>query len=1770
MRAHNPFRKQLQRIFSLLLVLTLLLPAGNALAYEGGSDPVRAEDKIDADLYAALKQGGMSDFIVVMKDKTDPQLLANRAVLASDGQELPAGEQQELVHNYVVMGLLTEAEESQVSLMDYLSKAEKAGDVEHFKSFYIVNSIAVTGNLDAALTIASYPEVEEIVPDRVIAPPPVEETTVSLMSEEALPKTPWNLTSISQDKVRDELKLDGTGVVVGIIDTGVDLNHPALHEGWRGNDPELAQYSWLDLAHDGKSPVPVDEGGHGTHVCGTIMGRHDDQGNYLGVAPGAQWIAARVFDDHGATTTTLIEAGQWMLAPTDAQGNPHPEQAPDIVNNSWGGEAEDENFFRDILNAWRAAGIVPVFSAGNTTNLNPGGPGSIHEPSNFPEAFTVGALKKDDGLAKFSLRGPSAFADYKPDVSAPGVNIRSSMPGGGYGLMSGTSMACPHVSGVFALLKQANPDATVDQLEKAVRDTCTPLTDTAYVSSPNNGYGYGKVNAYNAVKKVQATGNEFGTFTGHIYEVGEDSDVPVIQHAPIGQMFSSSPSTPVETKASDLGGLATVTLKFAAKGSDQWTSREMKLVSGTKRDGTFLAEIAKSELNEGGMQYQIIATDLTGKTTESEIFQAEVTSGVTIGYKQDFETNTDGIEFGGTTPMWEWGVPTAGPSAAASGEKCVGTNLDGSYAGMIDSIMVLPIIDLSEEKTGGKSAALTFKHWYDLGNYEYAIFETAEVWIAEVPQDNSEPQYQMVRSYKNSNDKWEDEYIDLAPYAGKQIYVMFGFRGDLHAKQQEFGWYIDDIQVQEASSKIPATPTAKLVYKPEGVVNVRCNQIDDPSVTSYRLYRGTSPEGPFTQVAEVMKKELTSPYSTAHLNDSPTPQKGTYYYYATAMIGENESKPTKIMSYTFTQGTPVVTFDFEDGAQGWTSTGSPAWTQGTYEIPESTLPQSQIGSRPSKDVFKGKNEGLGMWATELMDFRAASSTYTLTSGDIDLSQVENGVLYYQNWFNTRGRKGFDEYAGMMLDEDRGYVYFSKDGGETWQQQYALDDTTLYDEGSQGQHRIVNAWYTEHIAIPAEYQVSNFRVKFELQTGAVEGESDCGGWYIDDVMITSNTEPVELASAEETVRPFALTSMRPLSGELRTYGTAPSEEGRLPLDGTITMLETGSKYYAEAGTGVFNFTHPVGSFTAVASCRGYRSETFPVTISATEPASFDFVLQPASKNTVSGIVVDELGNPIADAVAFLTGAEDTFRVNVDGTGEFTIRNVYAGEYLLNVSASGCDSVDIPVTVAEGKNSELGKITLKDQTNVQPLREIAYDDGTPESYVNTLMEGRAAAVLMENNGKAVVESIKLMFGADNRHSSQGRPIQYAIYEKNGFDGLPGRILVDYTDAVAGKDQQWTEIRLPAPVVVDGDFFVVYRQVESPEVGALLTVDENSSGVGHNMRLSNGAWYDADEMGAYMIRASVKPFGEQPPATLKSVSAAPSALTVAENAKVLDTLKSSAVQVTLTYSDGTTKTQALSAYLTDAVVKLDGATVNAATAFSADSRAVTVEKDGKTLKLTLTVTVTPEPAPEGGAAWAEAANLTVDQFLNADGNVGFTVDLKNAKNIYALELQVEGTGAFVSVTGLNGFTVLTKDVTDAGNGTFSGTVRLAYTNSAAKAQHQALTHAGLLDVANFTVTSASEEQPAAMTLTKVTVAGAPDLEHSDMAVVTGGTRTAAYQPMVKYDLDQDGDVDLGDLALAVRCYRASSTDDDWNAKQKGDVNRDGVVSVMDFVEIALHINA
>ncbi|GJM76781.1 hypothetical protein HMSSN036_89970 [Paenibacillus macerans] len=287
-----------------------------------------------------------------------------------------------------------------------MRQEQKSGEVKDYKSYFIVNAMAVTSTKEVLDQIALFPEVEKILPNEERFLDKVEIDKQGAAGQGASVKdaaadhagaaavkpssVEWNIAQVNRPEVWAQ-GIDGTGIVVANLDSGVEYTHPALRAKWRGFDaagnivnPEL---NWYD-PHS-HATLPADADGHGTHTMGTMVGSEPDGSNQIGVAPGAKWIAVRIFNP-STTDAIILDGGQWLLAPVDAQGNLHPELAPDVVNNSWGGGSGVDEWFRPIVQAWRDAQIFPEFSAGNTTLTNPGRSRSVANPANYPEALPQG------------------------------------------------------------------------------------------------------------------------------------------------------------------------------------------------------------------------------------------------------------------------------------------------------------------------------------------------------------------------------------------------------------------------------------------------------------------------------------------------------------------------------------------------------------------------------------------------------------------------------------------------------------------------------------------------------------------------------------------------------------------------------------------------------------------------------------------------------------------------------------------------------------------------------------------------------------------------------------------------------------------------------------------------------------------------------------------------------------------------------------------------------------------------------------------------------------------------------------------------------------------------------------------------------------------------------------------------------------------------------------------------------------------------------------
>ena len=399
------------------------------------------------------------------------------------------------------------------------------------RDYAVVNAIAVEdvtlAQLEALAARDDVAEVESDLPVRMELPGPLEPQAEVQAASSGIE---WGVAKIDAPALW-ALGYKGGGVVYASADTGVQWNHPALqgrYRGWKAAKQKARHgYSWWDAIHsdlsgNGTNPcgfgstAPCDDFGHGTHVMGTAVG-DDRAGNQIGVAPRAKWIACRNMEEGVGRPSSYVECFDFFLAPWDSSGgNPDPARAPHVIGNSWScplgappqGEGCVPKSLRRAVNTARAAGIFVVASAGND------GPGcsTVSEPAGIHAAvLTVGATDASDALASFSSRGPVTVDGsnrLKPDISAPGVSVRSSLPGSTYGLLSGTSMAAPHVAGAVALLWSARPDlrGQVNTTEQALLSSANPAVTasgtcggTTSADIPNDLFGHGRLDVQAAL-----------------------------------------------------------------------------------------------------------------------------------------------------------------------------------------------------------------------------------------------------------------------------------------------------------------------------------------------------------------------------------------------------------------------------------------------------------------------------------------------------------------------------------------------------------------------------------------------------------------------------------------------------------------------------------------------------------------------------------------------------------------------------------------------------------------------------------------------------------------------------------------------------------------------------------------------------------------------------------------------------------------------------------------------------------------------------------------------------------------------------------------------------------------------------------------------------------------------------------------------------------------------------------------------------------------------
>jgi len=520
-------RKFWQRFFAVLLitgwVLGLVSPVAAAPASQTKT-PGTVE--VEAELLKQIEANPRTGYLIYFRDHPD----------LSAAQKMSWEERGW----YVMNTLKATAEKSQAKVRAYLD-AQGAD----YEAFWIDNIISVKQPGNAAInTLMTFPEIESLKAHRTLG---IIEPEIVALPDEAVNAIEPNISHVGAPDAW-ALGINGAGVVVASIDTGVRYTHQALVNHYRGNlggGNFNHNYNWWDPYGDHPTS-PADDNGHGSHTMGTMIG--DDGGaNQIGMAPGAKWMACRGCNTSTCSDTALLSCAQFMAAPTDLTGaNTNPTMRPNAVNNSWGDCAQSyDSWYQGVVDAWHAAGIYPVFSNGNASNCGytePPGLNTVGNPARYGNVTGVGSSGQSNGqYAPHSNWGPTDNPDtvnprgypyLKPQVIAPGVNIRSSVNTGDAayeGGWSGTSMSAPHVTGLVALMWQAGPCLVGDYAatETMIEQTATPVPYATGGNPPpgpgnvpNYATGWGEINALAAVQAALSYCGD-STLTGQVTQAAK-------------------------------------------------------------------------------------------------------------------------------------------------------------------------------------------------------------------------------------------------------------------------------------------------------------------------------------------------------------------------------------------------------------------------------------------------------------------------------------------------------------------------------------------------------------------------------------------------------------------------------------------------------------------------------------------------------------------------------------------------------------------------------------------------------------------------------------------------------------------------------------------------------------------------------------------------------------------------------------------------------------------------------------------------------------------------------------------------------------------------------------------------------------------------------------------------------------------------------------------------------------------------------------------------
>ncbi len=1467
-----------------ILAVVMIFSCVQIPVFASGNSNVNIEqgyvNKLDDKLKTELaKDGDDIEVIVMLKEKADIEKVGQTAKKAFTGENADVRKRKAVIGELEEVALL-----SQEDLIKYLESRKSKGDVKEFKSYYIINGVFVKATKSVIYELAKRDDVKKIFLNKKIK-------TIEPVAKNAKPnqffargeydsiagdEIEWSLKKIGADAVWKKLGITGQNITVGIIDSGTNYELDQLKNNFRGYEKSTGKFvtdgNYADFVDGGALAGKTDAADHGTHVAGTICGSPLIVGgkkiNVIGVAPNAKFIAARAIGPRSGSEADLLSAAEWMLKPGGDAA-----KAPVAVNNSWGSDNSNDDWFQSMVDSWRAANIVPVFAAGNMSGGAYNFDGSIANPGNIINTFSVGAVDVNNKLGAFSRVGPSAFDStgnkIKPDISAPGVQVRSIKANGRYESWDGTSMAAPHITGVIALMKEANPALKVEEIEKILKETATEAKDSRFKNSPNMGYGYGIVNAFDAVSRVKDN-VKGGVIKGRITTKGEDikkaqGDITAAAVSYVGRKLE------VKGHFTDDVSVTKVVLKYTFD-DNTWNEVLMDRISGTVKDGEYSAVIDADKIKkEGSIKIKAEAFDY-GHPTEpikTGTITVEIKKGIEPGsYANDFEQNADGWLLQG-----DWGLGTKiNPlePEPQTGKKYLGTKIGyASPTVQIDSYLWMPPIDIS--KVDKNTEHLILKH------NEYVGVNGVTNCIVEVATDEKGPWTEIERKRipPGTVPKWTKVNYNLDSFIGKSdlLHVRFNFHYPDHG--EGVGWYIDDVSVVKGDDEAPDAVKGLSARLTNEGVQLFWLPSEENDVDGYTVMRAE--DGADYKEIGYVRQALDA---LGYLDGTAVSGKTYKYRVLPTDSYKNKASEPKdfIIKYEKPENVFFANFNDNDGemSTGTVSGNVNDWERGTPK--KVANKDSILGLREAQEGLDKKQNGDVVWGTNLG--KMPPDKHGLHNAKVSKGQ--------DSYLQTK-KLSIPDKDGFVLEfESYNALHYLQDYQEN------LMSVLISDDGGNSFHHLIPAktimnpdlkwrwsWMEANLD---KYKGKDVIIRFNIKTtkSDILSEYDLG-WYIDNIRIGKKAETLNARGINKHLsRVFVSDDILPLNhmvfgidsnsdhtGDvikdeerniIKAYARGNGTAGEIPLEATVEVLESEKQVMTRAEDGTYSMTHAanksVDKWTLRVSAYGYRPQERAITLNENQDITQDFKLEPKKQFKIKGVVSDKQGSPLKDAYVRVLQDSNYKIAKTDDQGKFEIPDIYEGEYTLRTFAKGyfAEEKDVALDTSDKDvNFNLESNDYVDST-------IKYDSGRlpKDSSLLLTMKDRGIAVRFRPDKKGgLVKSADIYIEVPD--SITFRKLSFGVLQHNEKGRLVeiGRFRTEEVNSTG-----WYNLDLSSDNIrTDRSFYVVVKQLEKAPNSLAVSLDKDSDkdSQGHkNTFLYNGAFSHISKInivGAAMIRVNMQ---------------------------------------------------------------------------------------------------------------------------------------------------------------------------------------------------------------------------------------------------------------------------------------------------------------------------